>query len=350
MGVCPWIKGEESILSKDHLFFEVTPLLPAGKGDATLNLKFGASKQVDKYLSIGGAIGLHESFKFNTVPMMPLVLRLHAEGNKGDFSPFFNFDVGYSFNLKHTDCGQVIINPSVGVAYNKFTFALGYYGEIATYSQPAGVSSVFSNINLTLGYRFGAKRKGRNLDGLTDYFRTIRFYAELGVALPLAGDCDSEETAQGLGLSANFALLGSLTDTFSFGITTGYTMFSTTYRYTNSNNEQTTDHNLDGDGFVPYALRARYDIVNAKIGNVVHPYIQMDLGGASTFSISDMEHLKTIFYYAPAVGLSMDIRGGRSSVDLGLTYSPAVYRDFNTQNWDEYYTKGMLRIGIGYKF
>lgn len=75
----------------------------------------------------------------------------------------------------------------------------------------------------------------------------------------------------------------------------------------------------------------------------------MNLGGATSFMLDDMEYMKTIFCYALSLGLSMDIRGG-NSVDLGVIYSPAVYRDYNSNSRDEYCTKGMLRIGAGYKF
>ncbi|GEM_PF-2784517 len=347
------VKGNDSIPGRENMFFELSPLLPADKGgDAALDLKFGIVKKIDRYFSLGGAIGFTESFKFNRAPMMPLVFRIHAEKDGGDISPFFNFDAGYAFNLQNIEYGNVVINPTIGVAYKRFTFGIGYHGAIATYSQPEGSKSVFSNINLSFGYRFGVKGRGNDgsLDGLSDYFRSVRFYADLGVAIPLAGDCKSEDSAPGAGISLNLSLLGSITDRFSFGITTGYTMFSSTYHYINGDNEKTTDHSFNGEAFVPYALRTRYDFTNVKIGGLIHPYIQMDLGGATSFLTDDMEEMKTIFYYAPSVGFSMDVRDGKSCVDLGLSYSPAVYRDYNSNIWDDYRTKGMLRVGLGYRF
>lgn len=306
---------------KTNKFVEFSPIFPTAKGaDAVFNLKFGLTKQVDQYISIGASIGVSESSKFGT-PSMPVLLRGHLEGKGEVFSPFFNLDAGYNVNFEDFGHGSVIVNPSVGIAYKGITFAIGYYAGIATYSLPNGVSNISNAVNLTLGYRFGSG------GGTSSFFKSMRFYANMGAAFAL-----DEYSEVIVGPSVNVALMGKLSDNFTLGPTIGFTM------WWDSRAE------FFEDKLLSYALRGRYDFNQVRIGSRIHPYLQMDLGGAT--DLND-ENSKTIFYYAPSVGLSLDVRGGRNCIDLGITYAPTVLEGSSYLSLE---TKSSLRLGLGYRF
>lgn len=78
------------------------------------------------------------------------------------------------------------------------------------------------------------------------------------------------------------------------------------------------------------------------VGNPIIPIFaraQFDLGYEPTDG--------TAFYYSPKVGMAFDVRGGKSSLELGVSYMPIKYHEDDA---DKNPTFSNIGIAVGYTF
>ena len=130
-------------------FLEFQPI-QAGGGFTAFNVQGGITGKVHPNIRLGAGLGITERWNFETSPLIPIFVRGQLEGRLGSLNPFFSFDVGYEINTEDTSWGAVLVNPMVGLKFDKWHFGIGYLGHCWT-PENAGTTSTF---NMKLGYSF----------------------------------------------------------------------------------------------------------------------------------------------------------------------------------------------------
>ena len=130
-------------------FIEFQPI-QAGDYWTAFNFQGGFTAKVHPNIALGAGFGITERWNFDSAPLIPLFARLQFEGRIRSLYPFFSFDVGYEINTEHTDCGAVLVNPMVGLKFNRCYFGIGYLGHCWT-PKHADSTSCF---NMKIGYNF----------------------------------------------------------------------------------------------------------------------------------------------------------------------------------------------------
>lgn len=130
-------------------FLEFQPL-QAGSHYTAFNVQGGVTTKVHPNIALGVGVGITEKWNFNQGPLIPLFGRVEFSGTVSGFHPFFSFDVGYEINTEDTGCGAVLVNPMVGLKFNRWYGGIGYLGHCWT-PDHAGTTSCF---NMKIGYNF----------------------------------------------------------------------------------------------------------------------------------------------------------------------------------------------------
>lgn len=85
------------------------------------------------------------------------------------------------------------------------------------------------------------------------------------------------------------------------------------YGYTNGYRDSLGDSNQS----IQVGARFKYKLREFTFAKRFYPYLQFDLGYCYTDSDDNNS-----FFYAPSVGLSMDVNKGKHSINLGVSYVP----------------------------
>lgn len=301
----------------------------------SFSIGLGAYQKVHPNVMVGFGAEIVESWKFKTNPAFPIFVGLHAEKFDENFSPMIDFTTGYSFDTGTFDNSSFFINPMVGVRFGHYGLGVGYLGTIAN----AEHSKWGSAINIRLAYYFGY-HKTKMSEAIRD---NTNFGMELTADIPLNSG-ESVKGSSGGGL--NLFLLYSVSDNFELGPTVGFHYLSTKIW----NNWMIPGGDWDGDHgslWVPIALRGKYSARQFNIADKFYPWARLDLGGYAVAG----DELKSGFYYDPAVGLSLDVRGGKSTIDLGLSFTglKTVDEERGTDKKSSF-TTHMLSVSLGYTF
>lgn len=378
---------------KWHGSIEFNPLFHTYKGATPgFDINLTATRNINDYIALGFGVGITESFKFEGAPGIPLFARVHAEDYSKNWTPFFDFDFGYSINTNDFGSGSLIFNPTVGIRYGAFGIGVGYYGSKVLKD---GYDMAHA-VNVRLAYYFGYHKSNSQF---ARALRKLEFGIDLGARFPIGGSkkesyehevstygnvwAHNTTSAHGrytTGGDINLSLLYPVNDQLSLGIMAGIGaigMKSTT-KFKLEQTELWTQHNPhkslnetdkveDSDirTMIPIALRGKYRFRQIKIANKFYPFASMDIGMALNPDNSSEEY--SAFYWSPTVGLALDVAGGKHSLELGVSYVPQCVDTFDynlIQNnayfgsyckYHEIYnyksqTIGSLRIALGYTF
>lgn len=308
-------------------------------GTPSFGFELGAWRRVHDNVQLGFGVGMTERWDFKGNPSFPLYVGLHAEDFEKSFTPMFDFRLGYSFNTNGMDYSTFFINPMLGVRFNRFGLAVGYLGGKANMEN----SSWSSAINLRFTYYFGY-HSTKTSNAIKNELSKLNVGAEWTADISTGPDKYGTKGTSGFGL--NVSLLYPVTDKFEVGPMVGFHYVSMAQKvYWAGVTGGEWDNNY-GDLWLPLALRAKYSLRQISVAGRFYPWVQMDLGG----SISTGVDLKSGFYWSPAVGLSYDVRGGRSSIDLGVGYhNLKMSKDIYMDNPGTF-SSGVLRISLGYTF
>lgn len=372
---------------------EVNPIFSTVEGvDPSFNVNFAFTRKVSDYFSIGAGLGVNESFDFSTSPTIPVFARFNAESFSRKLSPFVTLDVGYGMNTDNFDYSGLIINPTVGVRFGAFSLGVGYYG-FKSFKEGVKMSS---SINVRLGYTFGFHRSN---SAFARAMRKLEFTIDLGARFPLGGGVDFHKvdedrlTTSGgeewvdkrkiYDINARYnvspditlSLLYPATDNFYVGLMAGVNILfssensswvSTYFDSPYDDEGKTYEHdfvnsNVESDtkSSAQFGARMKYKFKELTFGKRFYPYAQLDLGYNIDWDLED----SSSFYYSPTVGISMDVAGGKHSLNLGVSYVPQklwssgdssqVTIDHNDNVIFEeggYKNKASLKVSIGYSF
>lgn len=130
-------------------FVEFQPI-QVGDHWTSFNFQGGLTVDVHPNIAVGAGIGITERWNFDVAPLIPIFARAEVGGKIGSFNPFLSFDVGYEVNTESTDAGAVLVNPMVGLKFNRFYVGVGYLGHCWT-PKYAGSTNCF---NMKIGYSF----------------------------------------------------------------------------------------------------------------------------------------------------------------------------------------------------
>ncbi|MDE7386431.1 MAG: hypothetical protein K2N28_04780 [Muribaculaceae bacterium] len=300
----------------------------------SFSIGLGAYQKVHPNVMAGFGAQITESWKFKGNPSIPVFVGLHAEKFGEKMSPMLDFTTGFSFNTSEIDYSSYYLNPMIGVRFGKYGLGVGYLGSIAI-----GEGARWeSYINIRLAYYFGYHK--------TKMSESIKNNTNFGMELTADIPLNSGENVKGtFGEGLNLYLLYSVSDNFEIGPMVGAHNLATELRGDWSHNEWDGDH---GSLWVPIALRGKYSARQIAVAGKFYPWARLDLGGCAAIG----DELRSGFYYSPAVGLSLDVRGGKSSIDLGLSYtglSTGLKDEWGTQKMPKF-TTHMLSIALGYTF
>lgn len=205
-------------------FVELSPSVGLSKGTkGGLELKVGFLSRITDNFKWGLGVGARESYEFEGIPTMPVILRLEYQGERtSKASLFCHLDAGYCLNFDNFDYGSIQLNPTIGGYFNNFYLGIGYLGLIPTNS---GFDAVHA-LNFKLGYRFGNKLDDNSPSRLKKFFKRTKFTAGAGWGIGMSsvsGKFDSEEFSQtiGTGVHADFAWTYQFNDNLDFGIGAG---------------------------------------------------------------------------------------------------------------------------------
>lgn len=325
-------------------------VIPTAKG-ATTQFQIGleAYKQVHPYVALGFGAALQENWKFKSGWAFPVFVTAHAEQFGAEFTPTFDFRVGYAFSTQKFDYSSVFINPVVGIRYQRVGVGIGYLGGKANFSG----SKWESNINIRLAYYFGYHA--------TNFSRSLtKTNFGLEFALDVTGGGDKYLIKPSTGYGINLFFLYPVTENLEMGPMVG--VHNQNFKYYDTwNTVDTENPEWEGDHsslWIPIALRTRYNVRQATFAGKIYPWARLDLGG---YAVSGDE-MKGGFYWSPAVGLSLDLKDGNHSLDLGVGYtslkaykggitpSHAADIDLSKELENETRSFGAFQVTLGYKF
>ena len=129
-----------------------------------INLNIINGINFNQYFSFGIGTGLHY-YTFNEQFLIPIFADFRVYFINRTISPFFSFDIGYSFNVSNDFTGEgILINPTIGMSFkiseqNELHAGIGYqmqrrkyfyYGYLPDYSSQINMES----IALKVGFSF----------------------------------------------------------------------------------------------------------------------------------------------------------------------------------------------------
>lgn len=322
-------------------------IINTAKGVNT-NFEFGltAFRQINPYVGLGFGAAIQENWKFKSGWQFPIFVTAHAEKFGEKFTPTFDFRAGYAFSTQKFDYSSFFINPMVGVRYENVGIGLGYLGSKAQFEG----SKWSSAINIRLAYYFGYHS--------TSFSRSLtRTNFGVEATLDVAGGSDKYDYKAKTGFGINFFFLYPVWENLEMGPMVGlhHMGFSERLSFSSAARpglpEWSDDH---GSLWIPIALRTRYNARQATFAGRLYPWIRLDLGGYT--SIGD--EIPSGFYWSPAVGLSLDLKEGNHSLDLGIGYTSVkaynggeyVYNGYNNENIAGNHGVGVFQVSLGYKF
>ncbi len=316
-------------------FIEFQPSISVGKGDSGANLGFqlGFLKPVTDNVEVGAGFGIMEHSSFSTNPGIPLFFRSKYNLSQNEsIKPFVTADLGYMLNTDDIEAGSIIVNPSVGVSFDKYYIAAGYLASIFT--KGGGVSNY---INLRFGCNFG---KGSSLEN---------FFKRTKVTLELAGGTGISEAkykidgAPELVATAKVKDMASLrlfwtyeiNDNWEAGIGAGCNLYDT---------EESGPYTQD-QGYIQIPLFVRGQYTHFDADTKIRPYAAVDLG-ATIHEGANIHMNNEGFFVEPQVGVKFN---NKYNAGVGVEFV-----NFDGQKWNQgnYPTSGggasifKLHLGI----
>lgn len=309
------------------------PVLVGFKGGgASFGFRFGAYNKVHDNLELGFGTGIAESWNFKAKPAIPIFIGARYDNFNPSFSPIFDFETGIDLSCAKIDYSAFFINPMFGIRLNNFSIGFGYFGEVTLKSDFG--SEWVSGVNLRVAYYFGFHKRDNSSfknsmrkiwEPVSDFFKPVEVVLDLRTQFPVAnnaneGNIMNEDVTFGL----DFTFFYPIAKNLKLGPTIGV--------------HATTDGAL-----IPLAVSTRYDIKQLKITDKLYPWAQFDLG----MNIG-CDDYKSSFLYRPAVGLTYEVRDGKSALELGVGFHTNEVKDRSYNNDD--FTRSYLDISLGYRF
>ena len=321
--------------------------VPFQGGNPSFAFGIGAYKPVHENVELGFGIQLSESWKFKTGPSFPIFIAMRLDKMQSSFSPTFDFNTGVSINTSAIKTPTYFMNPIIGLRVNKFGVGIGYMGNIAL-----GVDQAkwVSGLNLSFAYYFNYnKTEGKK--ELSQFEQRVKsklspvgkFLKKIDIGLALGVDAalnsipgikesgygwDGVSTSDLTGFGLDLSLLYPVSHKVEMGPMLGI-------------------HVNSEAAYMPVAWRTRYNAKQWSFGRF-YPWAQLDLGAAA--SVDKNKSMKSQFLWKPAIGVSLDVRGGKSSLDLGLGYSLLRYTSRFSSYIAEKNNISSLSITLGYQF
>lgn len=315
-------------LWKGSLNFD--PIVTNFQYSPSFNFQFTGSRQIHDKVTLGIGTGLGYNWNFKGNPKLPLFLNVNINDYAKNESPFLDIRSGYSFDFSNSDFSCFYFNPTLGYRFGKFGIGIGYQGSIAQYEH----AKWSSEMNIRLSYYFGYHS--------TNASRTLTkgdFSVELSAELPIAAKTKSHQINPGLGI--RFAYLLPVIENFNAGLMAGISIHEGKMLDNWGDNDWAIKTQNDP---LVLAVRGKYRFQQIVIANKIYPWAQLDLG----YRLAGGD-INNGFYCSPAIGLSHDVREGKSSIDLGLGYSNLSIYDWNYTG-NESKNAGIFRISLGYTF
>ncbi|MDE5653465.1 MAG: hypothetical protein K2I48_08390 [Muribaculaceae bacterium] len=128
-------------------FAEFQPI-QVGYEWTAFNLQGGFTCKITDNISLGAGLGATQDWTFQTSPLIPVFGRFDASGKIKDFNTFFTFDLGYELYTYDPCIPIILVNPMVGLKFNKWYGGIGYLGHCLT---SKGYINCF---NMKIGYTF----------------------------------------------------------------------------------------------------------------------------------------------------------------------------------------------------
>jgi hypothetical protein len=296
-------------------------------------------RKMNPYVGAGFGVALQENWKFKSGLSFPIFATIHAEQFGAEFTPTFDFRVGYTLNTYKIGNSAVFINPTIGMRYQQFGFGVGYIGSMGM-NEGATWSSA---INFRFNYYFGAQEKAFS-EAMRKFNFGVEATAEFFGSGANSDNSSSHETKLTTGYGLNLSLLYPISDKFELGPMVGIHVANGSYFvWLGGGSLQESQKCSTSTAWMPIALRARYKVRQVQFLDRLYPWARVDLGagvGLSSCEIADG------LYFAPAVGISMDTKGGEQSVDFGIGYMSTRKYGKN----DETSGAGSFQIMLGYTF
>ena len=302
----------------------------------TFGATIGAYRSVHENVQLGFGGGIVEDWKFSGAPQMPLFFGLHSEFPVDKFTPTFDLDFGYNLNFQDFDRGSIFLNPIVGVRFGNFGFGVGYMGGKVLLDGYKWASSM--NVRFSYYFNYHKTAASENLRKNLN-FSVAYSYDFIGSFGKVEDKNRKPSSRPSMGI--DLALLYSMSENFSFGPTAGFHVMEYNFPVgTGPQNERWTS--TSSNSWIPVALRGKYDF--KQVSENIYPWVQLDLGGA----IAVDSDITSSFYFSPGIGVSKSVRGGKSSIDLGLSYS--MLKNVSQNYNDDNVTVSLLKLSLGYTF
>lgn len=295
---------------------------------------FSAYYRAQQDVQIGAGFLINEGWKFKSRPDFPIFVGIKYDKLNESFSPTASFETGVSLSSTEIKYSSFFINPMVGIRFGNVGAGIGYWGGI-----PVGLEGGkwASYINLRLSYNFWmgkntgasqtANKISRAFEPVWNFFKPINVILDLGTDIPVKPNSEQEFTSSDLtGFGLDVSFLYPLGKGFELGPTIGA-------------------HINSKFSYIPIAVRTRYNFNQIGLNSPLYPWIQFDLGGYAGIDAAEGN-----FYWRPAIGLSYDVRGGKSALELSLGFNMIRYSSYVTIYNMEYYWNGIFGINLGYRF
>lgn len=130
-------------------FIEFQPVI-AGDDHVSFNVQGGITGKVHPHIALGAGFGITEKWNFDSAPLIPIFGRAQVETKISRLNPFLSLDIGYEINTQNTKWGAVLVNPMIGLKFDRWYGGIGYLAHCWTPSG-AGATSCF---NMKIGYNF----------------------------------------------------------------------------------------------------------------------------------------------------------------------------------------------------
>lgn len=284
-------------------------------------------RNIANNVDFGMGFKLQENWKFNGAPAIPVFVSAHYDKQSRTTSPILDFETGIGLLPSDFGHSSYFLNPMVGVRINNLGISVGYQGSVAFgYDQ----ASWGSGMNIRLSYYLSNQRGQNEYSRFIEYLRTTSLLVSLGYEIASADKKYFEENMSTAAI--NLAWLFPVCENFEMGPSLGVNLAVGDIDFI----------------YLPIALRSRYNFKQATFAKKFYPWLQLDLGGAFR---NGGDYKVGSFLARPAVGISMDVRGGKSALDLSVGYSSVGAKTTHEYAGDgkKHYV-GNVGIALGYRF
>ena len=332
-------------------FIELQPTFNVDGAGHSIGILGGATRSVNQFVSVGGAIGAYESFSFEGTPIIPIMFRTKIEKETTSISPYLTLDLGYGLNTNDFGYGSIIVNPTVGARFGKVYLGVGYYAAIPTDSK----LKTGNNINVKLGFILG----GSSSDSKFVRFlkRThVTFEAGYGFGLNTKKYTDNFKTKLGDNISAKLVWDYDITENWLAGIGSGAIVSfdkDITKRSSTKTDKDGTNHTYEYEDKhtetginIPLFARGKYTMFDSS--KKIRPFVLCDVGYIfHPSNLTDFD--KSGLFIEPQIGTNF----GRFSASIGylITKNKTKYYSYSDRTTVDYNVDASsLNIRLGVRF